>query len=178
MGNTEDAEGRLGTLMKDFLQHPVTGPVERGPASVTPGTPVNLTVVDHITAAVREVADHAREVNPAASPIPARVQAVYQWYLDNTADADAGQRQRRDTIVYKQSLEHALAMGDASVVRPHRCPACRTFGLFWRRELGKAVCTNGDCLTKDGLSRKWTPGRLAYEHVAAMSEKAVRDCAT
>jgi hypothetical protein len=178
MGNTEDAEGRLGTLLKHFRQHPVTGPVERGPASVAPGAPVNLAVVDHITASIREVTAHAREVNPAASPLPTRVQAVYAWYLANTATADAAQQQRRDTIVYKQSLEHAIAAGDRSVVRPHRCPACRTFGLFWRPELSKAVCTNGDCLTRDGLSHKWTLAKLAYEHIATTSEKAVRDCAT
>jgi hypothetical protein len=181
MGNRTDddtAAGRLGTLLAHFKQHPVTGPAERGPASVTPGTPVNLSVVDHITASVREVVDDTLAANPAASPLPARVEAVYGWYMANTAHAPEAVRQRRDTIVYRQRLEHALAAGDRSVVRPHRCPACRTFGLFWRPELGKAVCTNGDCLTKDGLSRKWTLAKLAYEHVAAMSEKAVRDCAT
>jgi hypothetical protein len=106
------------------------------------------------------------------------VDAAYAWYMDNTRNADSAQRQRRDTIIYRQRLEHAIAVGDTSVVRPHRCPACRCFSLFWKGEFGKAVCTNGDCLTRGGLSHKWDLAQLAYEHIAAMSEKAVRDCAT
>jgi hypothetical protein len=182
MGNRTDddtaATGRLTTLLAHFLQHPVTGPAERSPASAVPGTPLNLRVHDHIQAAVREVVDDTLAVNPHPSPLPERVEAVYEWYVANTANAEQAQRQRRDTILYRQSLEHAIAMGDVKVVRPHRCPACRCLGLMWRAELQAAVCTNGNCLTKDGRSRRFALARLAYEHVAAKFEKSVRDCAT
>lgn len=186
MGTDDDtAASRLGALATHFRQYPVTGAeghsyISSAPrtAATSPAAPVNLTVVDHITASLREVVDHTLATNPAPSPLPARVEAVYGWYVENTRHAPEAVQQRRDTVIYRQRLEHALAAGDRSVVRPHRCPACRTFGLFWRPELARAVCTNGECLTRDGLSQKWTLGKLAYEHIAAMSEKAVRDCAT
>jgi hypothetical protein len=188
MGNRTDddtATGRLNALLGHLRQRPTTGPaghsyIPSGPHTHPTESPalVDLSIVDHITAAIREVVADTLAVNPAPSPLPHRVEAAYDWYRHNTANADSAQRQRRDTIIYRQRLEHAIAAGDTSVVRPHRCPACRCFSLFWKRELGKAVCTNGECLTKDSLSHKWDLARLAYEHIAAMSEKAVRDCAT
>ena len=188
MGNRTDddtASGRLSALLGQLRQRPVTGPeghsyIGSGPHTRPTESPalVDLSVVDHITACIREIADHTHQVNPGADPLPPRVEGAYTWYLDNTRNADAAQQQRRDTVIHRQRLEHAIAAGDRSVVRPHRCPACNTFGLMWPRGSDKAVCTNGDCLTKDGLSRKWTLAKLAYEHVAATSEKAVRDCAT
>lgn len=180
MGNADEdiAAGRMTALLTHFRQHPVTGITERGPSSVGPQSPLNLRIVDHITASVREVADQVREVTPDAGPPPSRVEAVYAWYIENTRQAPEDVQRRRDTVVYRQSLEHAIAMGDTKVVRPHRCPACRTLGLMWESRLQLAVCTNGRCLTKTGLSRRWTLARLAYEHVAGMYEKGVRDCAT
>lgn len=181
MGNRTDddtAASRLGTLLAHFKQHPVTGPAERGPASVTPGAPVNLTVVDHITASVREVVADTLDANPDASPLPARVEAVYGWYVQNTAQAPEAVQQRRDAIVYRQSLEHAIAAGDTAVVRPHRCPDCDTFGLMWSRPLRQVVCTNRRCRAADGTSRTVSLARIAHHHVAALSEKSVRDCAT
>jgi hypothetical protein len=153
-------------LLDHFRQHPVTGPTERGPATVTPGAPLNLRVVDHITASVQEITDYTHAVTPGAAPLPARVQDVYRWVVANTTTADEAVQQRRDTIVYRQSLEHALAMGDIKVVRPHRCPACHGLGLMWQPSLQRAVCTSRRCLTRDGTSQKWTLARLAYEHVA------------
>lgn len=179
MGATDDdtATSRLRLLRRDFLEHPRTGPGPRACAPVVPGTPVNLDVVDHITAAVQEVVDDTLAVNPKARPLPAdRIEAVYAWYVANTANAAPAQAQRRDTIIYRQRLEHALAMGDASVIPPHRCPACNTFGLRWQTAMRRALCTNRRCLTKDGMSNTWTLARLAYEHVAA--EKSLRVRAT
>jgi hypothetical protein len=163
-------------LHNEFLQYPRTAPDGPRARTVTAGTPVNLAVVDHITAAVTEVAEHTRSVNPDAGPLPQDVADVYDWYRQHTAHADDTQRQRGETIVYRQRLEHAIAMGDDSVIPPHRCPACRTFGLRWRRELQRALCTNRRCLTRHGMSRTWTLARLAYEHVAV--EKMSRECAT
>lgn len=176
--DTADAASRLALLHQHFREHPVTGTPARHTPAANPAAPVNLTVVDHIDATVRELADYTRQANPEAGPLPGHVRDVYAWCLANTTTAPADAQRRRDTIVYRQRLEHAVAVGDIKVVRPHRCPACRTFGLMWRRELEAAVCTNGRCLTKDGLSRRWTLARLAYEHVARTSENAVRECAT
>ena len=176
----DTAASRLKLLSKHFREHTRTAPAERTSRRATPGTPLNLTVADHINASVTEVAGHTREVNPAAGPLPPRVEAVYDWYLANTALAPAAEQQRRDTIVYRQYLEHAIAMGDTKVIRPHRCPACRTFGLMWPEGADRAWCTNTRCTTKGGLCNSWTLARLAYEHVAAQcrAEKSSRVHAT
>lgn len=162
-------------LTRDFLEHPRTAPVERSAPTAVAGTPVNLSVVDHVTACVTELAAHTRDVNPEAGPLPEHVAGVYTWHLTNTRQADERQRQRGETIVYRQQLEHAIAMGDTTVVRPHRCPACGTLGLHWAA--GKARCLNAHCARRNGgTSQSWSLAKLAYEHVA--SKKRLSDCAT
>ena len=183
----DTASNRLRILNTHYREHPVTGPEGHSvttsasrPTAVAPGLPYPAQIVEHIDRSVAEVAAHARTVNPAAGPVPARVEAVYDWYREHTANAPAAQQQRRDTIVYRQRLEHAIAMGDTKVIRPHRCPGCRTFGLMWIAEAQRAVCTNSRCTTKTGLSSSWTLAKLAYEHVAAQykAENSVRVHAT
>lgn len=173
----DTATNRLSLLQQHFREHPRTTP-PAGPRTraVHPGTPANLAVIDHIATSVREVADYTRQNVPDAQPLPERVQDVYRWCIAQTEHAPQDVQQRRDTIVYRQRLEHAIAMGDTSVIRPHRCPACNTMGLMWRDELQKVLCTNRRCLTKQGMSRTWSLARLAYEHVAV--EKTLRGCAT
>jgi hypothetical protein len=187
MGNTEDdtAAGRMHALLTHFRQRPVTGPeghsyISSAPRSTrtSPAAPVDLTLVDHIRACIKEIADHTLEVNPDAEPLPPRVEGAYAWYLANTANASEADQQRRDTVVYRQSLEHALAMGETRVVRPHRCPDCNTFGLMWSDQLRQVVCTNRRCVSQDGTSKIVSPARIAYHHIKAMYEKGVRDCAT
>jgi hypothetical protein len=188
-GDSKDdtASNRLRILNTHYREHPVTGPEGHcvttsasRPTVVAPGLPYPAQIVEHIDRSVAEVAAHTRSVNPEAGPLPARVEAVYDWYREHTANAPAAQRQRRDTIVYRQRLEHAIAMGDTKVIRPHRCPGCRTFGLMWIAEAQRAVCTNSRCTTKTGLSSSWTLAKLAYEHVSAQykAENSVRVHAT
>lgn len=181
--DTTTAAGRLGALLTHLRQRPVTGPeghsyIASGAHTAPVHSPalVDLDAVDHINASLREVIDYAHQAAPDGEPPSERSQSVYQWVVDRTQDADEDVKRRRDTIIYRQSLEHAIAAGDIKAVRPHRCPACRTLGLMWRG--GAAVCTNGKCLTREGLSHRWTLARLAYEHVAALYENSVRDCAT
>ncbi|MBE4790302.1 hypothetical protein [Streptomyces caniscabiei] len=186
--DTDDtAKSRLRILNKHFREHPVTGPEGHcvtGPGSrptpVTPGLPYPARITEHIDRSVAEVAAHTRAVNPEAGPLPARVEAVYDWYREHTANAPTAEQQRRDTIVYRQRLEHAIAMGDTKVIRPHRCPGCRTFGLMWVHEAQRAVCTNARCTTKAGLSSSFSLARLAYVHIAAQyrAENSVRVHAT
>ncbi|MFJ4473308.1 hypothetical protein ACIP2X_38240 [Streptomyces sp. NPDC089424] len=180
----EAAAESLAELSKFFRSHPVTGPAghsyiasEARPTRVHAGAPANLTVVDHIDATVAELADYTRQANPEAGTLPPRVEAVYEWCAENTKNAPQDVQQRRDTIVYRQHLEHAIAMGDTKVVRPIRCPACRTLGLFWKREISRAICTNARCLTKDGLSHRWTLARLAHAQIEDR-QKSVRVRAT
>lgn len=173
-GDDDTAAARLGQLSRYFREPAVTGNTGRHTRSTTPAAPVNLTIVDHIQASIQEIAADARAVNPAAGPLPERVEAVYAWYLEHTKAAGPAQQQRRDTIVYRQGLEHAIALGDIKVVRPLRCPKCRTLGLMWEAPLRRALCTNRNCVTKDGTSTTWTLARLAYEHVAAEKTLQVR----
>ncbi|MEW2266905.1 hypothetical protein [Streptomyces sp. NPDC047868] len=166
IGDDDTAATNLRLLETHFRQHPVTGPTERSAPTVKPSVPVDLDVVDHIRACVTEIVTDVRAVNASPGPMPERVTDVYTWYLDNTRTAGRFQQQRRDTIIYRQRLEHAIAMRDFTVIRPHRCPQCRTMGLMWRVELKRALCTNMRCLNEDGMSNAWTLARLAYEHIA------------
>lgn len=187
MGTADDdtagAASLLGALNRHFRQRPVTGPEghsfvgssPRGTRTV-PSAPANLTLVDHLDSSVREVVDDARALNPQAGPLPANLADVYDWYREQTQHAPEDAQQHRDTVIYRQYLEHAIAMGDTDVIPPHRCPGCGTFGLVWRGSDRRAVCLNRRCLTRRGMTRTWSLGKLAYEHV--MVEKTLRDCAT
>jgi hypothetical protein len=177
--NTDDdsAAQRLAALSRYFREHPVTGQQTRVTAPTNATAPANLGVLDHIRASLRDVEEHTRAIDPEAGPLPQRVEAVYDWMRQHTEHADDVQRQRGAALELRHQLEHAVRMGDASAVRRHRCPECRTFGLFWKPALWRAVCTNRNCLTPDGTSRTWTLARLAYEHTAA-AEKSVRVRAT
>lgn len=169
MGIDDDTAARLlADLHHHFRTHPVTGLQEgRRATSVTAPAPLSIATLDHIQASVAEVVELTRDMNPAASPLPPRVEAVYDWCRYNTRHADSVQEQRRETVIYRQRLEHAIRAGDHKVIRPHRCPACRTFGLMWVPAAQRAMCTNTGCARKDGTSNSFSLSRLAYEHVAA-----------
>lgn len=175
MDTGDAATARLAHLAEHFRQHPVTSGEGHSyvsnqprPTRTSPGAPVNLAIVDHISATVKELADYTHRVNTAADPLPKEIQDVYAWCVANTRHAPEVEQQRRDAIMYRQSLEHAIAAGDYSVIPPHRCPACRTFGLMWKAGAGRALCTNRRCVTKDGTSRMWSLARLAW---AAIEEQ-------
>lgn len=177
MGATEQdatTAGRLRELNAYYRQHPVTSAaghsyISSAPRATAtePATPFNVDVVDHIQASLREVVADTLAANPHPGPLPVRIEGTYRWCIENTANAPEAVQQRRDTVIYRQGLEHAIAMGDTKVIRPHRCPQCRTFGLMWRAAAGRAACTNRRCLDADGMTTTWTLAQLAYEHIAA-----------
>ncbi|MFB8182550.1 hypothetical protein ACFC8N_42505 [Streptomyces sp. NPDC055966] len=172
MGNTDDTDGdgaaaRLHHLQQYYREHPVTGPAEGHRTTVHSGAPLSLATLDHVTASVREVAEHTYAVNPGAGPIPESVAAVYDWCHAHTEHAPETVRARGEVIEFRQFLEHAIRAGDHAVVRKQRCPKCRTWGLMWQQQMQRAVCTNTDCVDRDGFSRTFDLARLAYEHVAA-----------
>lgn len=175
--DTDTASARLHQLSTYFRTHPATGPTERTSRSTTPGAPLNLGVVDHITRAVAEVVDHTRTVNPDAGPLPAHVAAVYDWCREHTQHAPEIEQQRRETLELRHRLEHAVQAGDGLVVRPIRCPACGTIGVHWNAQAWRAVCLNRNCARRnDGVSQTWTLAQLAHHQISA--QKSLRDCAT
>ncbi|MFG2359449.1 hypothetical protein [Streptomyces sp. NPDC048521] len=171
--NTDGAASRLAQLHAYFREHPVNGPdghsyisSEPRPTTVTPGLPFNAGIVDHIQASVREVIDHTRAANPDAGPLPDHVHEVYAWAHQHTENAPEDVQQRRDTLEYRHRLEHAIAAGDYSVIRPHRCPDCGAPGLHWQEHLGVALCVNRHCARRNGgTHRQYDLARLAYEHI-------------
>jgi hypothetical protein len=183
--DTDTATARLHQLAAYYRQHPVTGPEghsytrfgSRTPAA-NPGLPFRPEIVEHIDAAVTEVVTHTRAVNPDAGPLPDHVAGVYEWARQHTEHAPDAERQARDTREIRHRLEHAVAAGDTSVVRPHRCPACQTLGgLFWDDRIQRARCVNRHCAKDNrGIHRTWTLARLASEQAAV--EKTLRECAT
>lgn len=183
--DTDTAGARLHQLDAYYRQRPVTGPEghsytrfgARTPATTTP-LPYDADVVDHIGATVAEVITHTRRVNPDAGPLPDDVAGVYEWARQHTEHAPDTEQYVRDTREIRHRLEHAIAAGDTSVVRPHRCPACQTLGgLFWIPQIQRARCVNRHCAKANrGIHRTWTLARLASEQAAV--EKTLRECAT
>ena len=166
-GDGDGAAARLQHLQTYYREHPVTGPLEGHTTLVHPGAPLSLGTLDHITASVREVAEHTRALNPHAGPVPEAAAAVYDWAREHTEHADPIDRERGEVIEYRQMLEHAVRAGDIKVIRRHRCPKCRCWGLMWLGEAQRAVCTNTECVDRDGFSNQFSLSRLATEHVAS-----------
>ncbi|MEV5703111.1 hypothetical protein AB0L55_37220 [Streptomyces anthocyanicus] len=168
MNQPEDsAAARLRQLNQYFLQHPVTGPTEGRTPTRTPGAPLSLATLDHVQASVAEVVEHARATNPDAGPAPSRADAIYDWARQHTEHADEAAQQRAAVIEYRQYLEHAIRAGDwRKAIRPQRCPECRCFGLMWQAGMQQALCTNTECVDRDGTSTTVTLARLAHEHIA------------
>jgi hypothetical protein len=175
--NADSAASRLRYLNTYLLEHPVTGPTEGHSPTPNPGTPLRLATVDYVHASVREVAEYTYSANPHAGPMPTRADAVYDWCREHTEHTDKAVQFRRDMLEYRHLLEHAIAAGDTSVVRPHRCPDCHTVGLFWRDDIKKAMCVNRRCAKANGgLHRTHSLARLAFERVAL--ENILAACAT
>ncbi|MET8571828.1 hypothetical protein [Streptomyces sp. NPDC004783] len=172
-GDDKDtAASRLRHLTEFLHEHPITGPeghsyIGSSPRATRafPGLPINVRVLEHTDRTVAEVVEYTRGVNPDASPLPENVQDVYRWCVENTVNAPEAEQQRREILEYKHQLEHAVAGGDIAVIRPHRCPECRTFGLMWDKLTQRIVCTNGECVAEDGTSTVVTFDRLAVAHV-------------
>lgn len=162
----DSAAAGLRYLSEYLLEHPVTGPTEGRNPTRTPGAPLSLATLDHVTDSVRELAELTDTVNAEPSPLPQQVQDVYAWCIANTAHASEITQQRRDTVIYRQYLEHAIRAGDwRKAIRPQRCPECRCFGLMWQAGMQRALCTNTECVDQDGMSTTVTLARLAHEHV-------------
>lgn len=163
---TTAAAKALRLLNTPALRHsPARGPQERRPASTTPGAPLNLGIVDHMVRTVAEVADHTMSVNPDAGPLPAAVEDIYDWCVENTGDADEAQRRYRDMLIERHRLEHAIKLGEVDEVCKHPCPRCGCWGLMWEIGGNRARCTNRRCRTPDGMSSTWTLARLAAQKV-------------
>jgi hypothetical protein len=171
---SDTASARLRDILQHFREHPVTGPVEGHTTTRTASAPLSLSTLDHVQASVSEVVQHTLNANPDAGPAPARADAVYDWCRQHTEHSDEAVQARRDTIEYRHYLEHAIRAGDVKVVRQHRCPECRTWGLMWSREMARALCTNTDCVDRDGFSRTWSLAKLAHEHIEHVNRKNIR----
>ncbi|MFF8910566.1 hypothetical protein [Streptomyces olivaceoviridis] len=169
MAHADTAAARLHELAAYYREHPVTGPVEGHTATVTAAAPLQLGTLDHIRAAVQEVADHTRTVNPDAGPLPRSAEDVYDWMRQHTQHADEVEQQRAEVIEYRQWLEHCLLAGDHETVhkrvRRQSCPECGCWTLIWMPEATRAVCTNTECVDRDGFSTTLSLSRLAHVHV-------------
>ncbi|WP_097865851.1 hypothetical protein [Streptomyces sp. rh34] len=167
LGDDTTTERRLRLLQAEFTQLEQRGPGDGRTATRTESpAPLNLAVIDRIRAAVYEVETHTRAAVPDAGPLPADAARVYDWARQHTADLEPQRQQARETLIYRQGLEHAIEMGDASVIRKHPCPGCGCWGLIWRPAAHRAACVNRYCVDHDGLSHTWPLKTLAHHHVA------------
>ncbi|MGA4867521.1 hypothetical protein ACPB9J_33345 [Streptomyces lavendulocolor] len=174
MGEDDSAKARLQLLQQEFTTPGQGAPAVRSRPQAEPGDPVRLAIIDHMAASVDEVITHTRAVAPDAGPVPARPHDIYDWAVRATPDLDDDRRHSRDAMIYRQGLEHAIAMGDTKVVRPHPCPGCRCVGLFWDTVRRRAVCVNRYCAGKSGASRTWTLRELADAHIERKESRRLR----
>ncbi|QLJ06782.1 hypothetical protein HZZ00_37780 (plasmid) [Streptomyces sp. NEAU-sy36] len=171
---TDEAAARLGELHQYFREYQATGPREGHASTASASAPMSLGALDHITASVREIAEHTRAANPDAGPLPERVQDSYAWMHENLAGADEADQLRAAALEYRHFLEHCLEQNDTETVRKtvrqQSCPKCGCWGLMWVPETRRAWCTNTECVDKDGFSTSLSLGRLAHARAVAQQE--------
>ncbi|NUQ95828.1 MAG: hypothetical protein HOY79_04465 [Streptomyces sp.] len=156
----------LRLLNSPDLRHPPnTGPTARRSANATPGAPLNLALVDYLEATADQVISHTRKVTPNPEPLPLNLDGLYDWYVRNTLGAAEADRRHRDTLIELHALEHALRLGDFDAVRPHPCPACGSWGVFWDPAGNRARCSDRDCRDDEGLASTWTPAQLIAQKI-------------
>ena len=155
----------LRLLNNPELRHqPATGPQLRRATSSTSGAPLNLGLVDYLDAHVNEVVTHVRSLpGHEKATLPAQPADLYDWYIEHTGTAPAAEQAHRDYITERHALEHAIALGEYNAVRPHPCPSCGSWGLFWDQRGNRARCSDVDCRTPDGLASTFTLARLAAQ---------------
>ncbi|MFI2620443.1 hypothetical protein [Streptomyces sp. NPDC018584] len=168
------AAARMRLLEQEFTTPRRHGDTGRPTRPSTATAPLDLGMHDYRQASVDEVVTHTRALVPEATTPPAKASAVYDWMRQHTAHLANEQRQAADAVVYRQSLEHALAIGDESVVRRQPCPACGCWGLFWNAAARRAACVNQHCTDTRGQARTWSLARLASQHIAARKTSARR----
>ncbi|MFD8469032.1 hypothetical protein ACFV10_28490 [Streptomyces cyaneofuscatus] len=158
---------KLRLLQAEFTQYERTGPGDgRTATRVEAPSPINLGVLDYLATATTEVMEHTRALAPDAEPFAGPLPGLYEWSRQQTANLDAERQAAREALIYRQGLEHALEMGDTTVIRKHPCPGCGCWGLIWRPAVQRAVCPSRYCVDADGLSRTWELKTLAHHHVA------------
>ncbi len=175
LGHDDTTAQRLRLLQREFTQPVRSGPGDgRSSRPTHAPAPVNLGVVDRIRAAVYEVEHHTRTAAPEAGPFTGPVERVYDWARDHTAHLEAQQQKAREAIIYRQGLEHALAMGDTLVIRRLPCPQCGCVGMYWRAPIRRALCVNHYCTDDNGVSNMWELKRLAQDYIARKESVARR----
>jgi len=179
MGTTdshaEQAAAQLAHLVDHFVELPRrshTGARTAPVRSIERTAPLNVDALSHIDATVREIrAFMATESPDTIEPLPKDAPAVYDWMIRNTEFDDATVQRRRDILVYRQYLEHAVLTGNANIVCRHLCPGCGCAGLLWHHRTGRALCSNGHCRTPDGRRSTWTLAYLAHRHIEGQEER-------
>lgn len=161
---TADASRALRLLnSEDLRHHPRTAPAERHTPAAVPGTPLNLALVDYLADTVADVTTHVRAIAPQAGPAPRQVEGIYDWYVQQTGDADQDQQTFRDITIERHRLEHAIRLGEYDVVCKEPCPRCGRWGLMW--QAGWARCSHTKCRTPDGMHSTFTLARLATQKI-------------
>lgn len=162
---TEQATRALRLLnAPEMRHHPTTGPRERRTPSTTPSAPLNIDLVDHLTATADELVTLTRDIDPDAG-LPPQLEALYDWCIQHTGTATADQQAYRDLVIERQRLEHAIRLGEHDVVCREPCPRCGCWGLMWDTAAKRARCTNRRCRTPEGMTSTWSLARLAAQKI-------------
>lgn len=175
LGNTDagSAAMRLRLIERELKVRPRTGDAGRTATRTTPQAPLDLGMLDYIRAHVDEVIQHTRTHTPDAPDAPHDA-GVYAWMREHTAHLQDERRQAGEALTYRQNLEHALKMGEDTIIRRHACPACGCWGLFWNHTARNASCVNRNCRTDTGHPSTWTLRQIAHHHITTRESTARR----
>lgn len=176
LGDTDanTAAARLRLIQTDFTAPRRQAGERRAPASPHSPALIDFAILEHLRASVAEVITHTRAEAPKAPPAPADAAAVYGWMRESIGHLERERRLTAEAIVYRQGLEHALAMGNDLVIRPHPCPACGCYGLHWRSASRRAACMYRPCAISNGQTRTFTLAHLAHQYIQARETSARR----
>lgn len=175
LGADNTAAQRLRLLKTEFTQHVRSGPGDGRSATLTTGAaPLDLGTLDYMAHVVAEVEGHTRAAAPHAGPFAGPQVDVYDWAREHTAHLADKHQQDREVLFYRQGLEHAIAMGDTSVIRKHACPECGCWGMYWRAAAGQAVCVNHYCTDSNGVAHAWSLAQIARHHIESKESSARR----
>ncbi|MER6092495.1 hypothetical protein [Streptomyces bluensis] len=164
--------------------------VRRQPAPPQPGTirgtggptypplPIDTGIVDRMRQSVAQVTDYVQSHVPDAGEAPQNA-AVYAWMVEATRHLDDKRRLAAEAIVYRQTLEHALAMGETEVVhaflKRQPCPDCRCWAsLTWVSGATRAVCINRRCVNEHGQAHSYPLAYLVHRHIRTRKQSPAR----
>lgn len=143
------------------------------PAPAASSAPLDLAIVDFVTASRAELVEHTRSYTDVTAPVPREHADIIAWYGQHSPHLDEGARQAGEAMVYRQGLEAAVLARNTTAIRREFCPSCGCLSLKWVPPLQAAVCLNTKYdADEHGRPRRFTLGQIAAKVVEDLTFRA------